>query len=95
MKTIHKYAIDPRSGGEHKVEMPDGSKILSIHRQGDHVCLWALVDDEAPFVQRSIYFAGTGHYMRGDKNMVFLGTAHLMQGQFVVHVFELLEKDDA
>lgn len=61
MFTIHKYRIGPPAG-LHSVEMPAGATVLSVgvdHPDG-RVCLWALVDTEAPLTARLIYAATTG-----------------------------------
>lgn len=82
-KTIWKYELEPST----TLEMPVGAKILHVHEQNDVMCLWALVDTEAPLEVRTFSVYGTGHPMHNHP-MEYIGTAHLSGGSLVLHVFE-------
>ena len=81
MKKIFKYPLEIT--GLQEIEMPKGSKILSVQMQYDKPCLWALVDDHTTFVEkREIILAGTGHPIEAD-NLKFIGTVQEMSGQLI------------
>lgn len=80
MKTVFKYEI---SAGP--MEMPKGSQVLSFQDQRGTLCLWALVDPEAPTQTRQFQVIGTGHEV--DPNSSFIGTTQV--GPFVWHLFEV------
>lgn len=85
MKTIWKFPLQP----ECTLDMPKGAEVLSVCKQSDEICLWALVDPSAEKEQRRFVGFGTGHDVP-DRPMKFIGTAHLHGGSLVFHVFELL-----
>lgn len=86
MNTIWKYTLSPQNT---QVEMPRGSRVLTVAGQNDEICLWAQVDTEAPKHVRKYVIVGTGHSIpEGD--MRYVGTAHLYTGQLVLHIFERL-----
>ena len=88
METICKYPLG--IVGCQTVDMPEGSKILSVAEQDGDICFWAQVTANNPPVKRMIEIAGTGNpYPPSDGAVrVFLGT--VVMGQFVWHVFEKL-----
>jgi hypothetical protein len=87
-KVVWKYALAPDS----KLSMPVGAQVLSVHEQSEVICLWALVDPNAPKEIRCFAVFGTGHAIPAVP-MRFHGTAHLQSGALVAHVFELLKTD--
>lgn len=90
MKTIWKYSVEH---GISTLEMPEGARILSVHNQGGKPVMWALVDPDAPTVQRKFLLAGTGHGVSEDPtDLVFLGTVLIMDGCVVWHIFEIRGK---
>jgi hypothetical protein len=83
MKAVWKFALHP-----YKINMmPVGAKPLSVHAQGDDLCMWALVDTEAPLEKRGFVIVGTGHEVH-DHTGEFIGTALLANGSLVLHIFE-------
>ena len=70
-----------------ELEMPEGATILHVHEQNTAICLWALVDPNAPTVARKFTIYGTGHPVP-DAHGAYVGTAHMMDGQLVFHLFE-------
>jgi len=87
-KIVWKFVLDLQA----ELEMPVGAQILSVREQGQDVCLWALVDPDAPKMKRGFLMFGTG-YPIPDMPLQFLGTAHLHGGALVCHVFEIVEGD--
>jgi hypothetical protein len=83
MKTAWKFILQPKT----TVEIPDGAKILHVAQQGDHLCMWALVDPEQPKVKRYFSVYGTGFDMPDDPGE-FIGTALMNGGSLVFHIFE-------
>jgi hypothetical protein len=67
--------------------MPIGAIPLSVHGQGDDICLWALVQTEAKREERSFVIVGTGHEVPKEAGK-FIGTALLCDDRLVLHVFE-------
>lgn len=85
-KTNWKFTLQP----ECKVEMPEGAQLLTVREQGDDICLWALVDSDAPMVARRFVGFGTGHQIPEDQALSFIGTAMLQGGNLVFHIFEIV-----
>lgn len=87
-RTIYKYEISPKMD----LVIPAGSKILSVHSQGESIFLWTLVDTTVKEVEtRKIRVFGTGHAISDGIDLNFLGTAFLPSG-LVFHVFEEIGK---
>lgn len=71
------------------VEMPAGSRILSVQVQRDEPCLWAVVDSTAPRVKHRILIRGTGHPLLIDMaSCPFIGTFQIPSLGLVFHVFD-------
>lgn len=68
--------------------MPEGAEILSVQDQDGALCLWALVDPQAPMVERLIEVFGTGHPIPTNMGISRNYLASVQQGRFVWHVFE-------
>lgn len=87
-KTIWKFKLE--TTGKQIVEMPIGSKILTVQTQNDAPCIWALVDPKKPKEKRFIEVFGTGHDVHYDMGVrrTYLGTYQLHGGSLVFHVFE-------
>lgn len=83
MKTIWKFVLQPVC----ELEIPKGAELLSLHEQGEDICLWALVDPAAEKEVRKFCGFGTGHDVP-DTPLKFIGTAHLRGGALVFNVFE-------
>jgi hypothetical protein len=86
MRTIFKYPLDITD--VQTVALPVGADSLSVHMQGAHPCLWALVDTTAPTSQRVIRTYGTGHDCSDmAATAQFLGTVMLNGPGLVFHIF--------
>lgn len=82
-KTIWKFPL----AGDGTVMMPIGAKILTVHGQGNDICVWAEVDPRMDKVERLLSVYGTGNPLP-DNPGNYLGTAMLMGGALVFHVYE-------
>ena len=74
------------------VDMPLGAKILTVQLQEKGICLWALVDPEAPCVLRRIELYGTGHSIEFGQlvERKYIGTVQTYSGAYVWHAFEVV-----
>lgn len=88
-KQIWKYALGMHDLQE--VAMPRGAAILSVAEQNGHLCLWAMVDADAPRENRMIAIVGTGNPIPSVDGLElrFIGTSVIPP--FVWHVFELVQ----
>jgi hypothetical protein len=85
-KTIWKYVLQVT---DHQVfMMPKGAEILSVANQGGQLCLWAEVDPNAEYEERTFDIIGTGNPMYSDMGVsrLFIGT--VLMPPFVWHVYE-------
>ncbi len=82
--SIWKYVFQINDKVE--IEMPEGAQFLSVHPQGNQLCLWAYVPVEGKLVKRHLLIRGTGH----DATNVgrFIGTFQIWGGDFIFHAFE-------
>lgn len=93
---VYKYKLD--AVGTQPVELPVGSKILSVQAQFEQLCLWVLVDPAVnkQTEKRVIEIVGTGIPLRELDGLPitreFLATVQMRGGSLVWHVFELVSK---
>jgi hypothetical protein len=92
MRKVWKYGVQwPADAFD--LAMPEGAEVLTVQVQenGDSrlaaVCLWALVDPDAPQTVRRFRVVGTGHPVEGGA-LAYAGTFQLASGALVFHVFE-------
>lgn len=87
MESIYKYVLKPTE--KNVLELPIGSKILSIEEQHGEMVVYGLV----PFNQETkeryeILIYGTGHEISTDLNeYLFLGTVKMHDGRLMLHAF--------
>ena len=69
-------------------DLPEGAEILSVAEQRGRLCMWALLNPNAPKKTRHIEIIGTGNPIVNDMGIdrKFIGTA--IVEPFVWHVFE-------
>jgi hypothetical protein len=84
VRTIWKYEIPVAD--EFGVAMQQDAQILCVQVQHGHPCIWAIVDPEAPRVERRLAVRGTGHPL-GDVGL-YIGTFQVHSGSLVFHLFE-------
>ena len=84
MRSVFKYPLDVVD--EQIVVMPHGAEVLAVNRQGDTICVWAIVDEDAAEEEYHFSIRGTGHPLPGPATKAtHVGT--VFQGPFVWHVF--------
>lgn len=89
MTTIWKFPIPLVNPA--MIRMPKGAVILTVQRQSDQACLWAIVDSEAEKEVRYFIIEGTGNPIHEEAGVSrrYIGT--FQAPPFVWHVFERLE----
>lgn len=91
MKTIWKIKLKRDALGGGKIEVPKGSKFLSVQSQQGEDTAWFICDPSHPLETRYILWVGTGFGINEDLNLEYLGTTQetLSNGAvFVSHYFE-------
>lgn len=91
MSQIWKFTLQPVC----EIEMPLGSKILSVVAQDNNTCIWAKVDPRVEKIKRRFVGFGTGHEIPDDVEMSFVGTAFLNNDGLVFHIFEVISENKA
>jgi hypothetical protein len=86
-RVVWKYELP--EPGDHALELPFGAEVLSVACQGDRLCLWALVEPDAPKELRRFRVLGTGWEFERAGRVKFVGTALMQDGALVWHVFEV------
>lgn len=87
MVTIFKYPLEVTDS--QRVTLPAGAVFLSVQKQYSALQLWALVDTEAPKVEREILIFGTGHKIdREGKSLLYISSVQDLSGVLVWHIFE-------
>jgi len=70
------------------VMMPEGADILTAQIQhGSGLCVWALVNPDAPQQRREIEILGTGN-PAPDAKRRYIATVQMLGGNLVWHIFE-------
>lgn len=84
METVFKYSLP--EVGANGLELPKGAKVISADVQGQMICLWAIVNPEAPKETRQFVVAPTGNGV-DVTGLDFIQTTFTVNG-LVWHVFE-------
>ena len=95
MKTIWKVKLERDVDDIVKVEVPKGSKFLSVQRQRGEDTAWFLCDPNEPRETKYILWVGTGYGFNEELDLEYLGTTQvtLPNGAvFVSHYFEWVQK---
>ena len=87
MKKIYKYTL--KTVDFQNLELPKGSKIISVIELYDGIVLYAIVDTDTSETELyDIAIKGTGHpFPEKLDTYTFLGSVKLMNGQLIFHVF--------
>ena len=84
MTAIWKFKLS----GNGFLSLPKGSRILSAGMQRTDVFIWALVDTNAPLVERRVVVFPTGWRLSPEEQTYdFIGTVAFSEGAFIYHVF--------
>ena len=93
MNTIWKKTIGAvNNDGIALIEVPQGSKFLTVQIQNGSPAIWFLCDPDQPFVVRAIQWVGTGIEVRNPDALVYIATVQQHNGTFVSHFFERIIK---
>lgn len=87
MRTIYKYRIN---FGAPSLEIPLGSKCIHVGSQGEHVCMWVEVDDDAQLETERwhLFIIGTGHQLPAGAEHEHLGS--VIMDPFVWHLYRVM-----
>lgn len=85
--TIWKYPLVVET--HQRIQMPKGSRILTVQVQRNQPCIWVLVEPDNPYQIRNVYMYGSGYTIPVDKlaEHAYVGTFQLHDGRLVFHVF--------
>lgn len=88
---IWKYEFEVKD--RFSIEMPEASRILCVQTQNDNACLWVHTDPDAKLEGRNFVIHGTGHLIDSEEVFYYnyIGTFQLLQGNFVGHLFEVIQ----
>ena len=85
IKKIWKYPIEIID--KQLIRMPKGATLLHVGLDPNDIpCIWALINPDAPLVDRNIFIHGSGHTVIRFDEGSYVGT--FVQGYFVWHVFQ-------
>ena len=71
------------------LDIPKGSKVLTVQAQGNVPMIWVLVDPEALTVKIPFLLLATGSEIPGDiRCHYYIGSFQLNGGALVFHLFE-------
>lgn len=89
MKTIWKNQL--QFAPVQAVGLPVGAEIINVADQHGQLCIWSIVNTDAPLKARTIEIIGTGDRINEGPLIQrrFLGT--VLTGQYVWHIFERAE----
>ena len=89
---IYKYRLELTD--RQTISLPVRAELLDVQIQNGQLCLWAMVEPDAPKTSCEIEIIGTGHEMDhfNEEDLVrhHLATIQTQGGAFVWHVFELI-----
>jgi len=88
METIWKFPLKITDGAQ-LVPMPKDAEVLCVDVQRGVICIWTLVESEAPTEIRKFRIYGTGHEMDINEDVVYIGSVQMLGGALVWHVFEV------
>lgn len=86
-RTIWKYPLGITD--TQNLMLPEGAEILSAQMQGETLCLWALVNPDAPKQRREIEVLGTGN-PAPEAARRYIATVQSHTSALVWHIFEKL-----
>lgn len=89
-KVIWKYNLTTKK--RQVVLLPQGHKFLSIQIQGTMAVMWIMVEPDNEKVEVEFVLRETGEPFIQPKNERYRGTYQLSGGNYIIHVFEVIEK---
>ena len=89
MQVVYKYLAN--IGNLTTLMLPKGAKILTVQKQGEYFCFWALHTAEGSAIEpRNIIKVATGHAFDDTKQYEYIGTVQELDGALIWHYFEVL-----
>lgn len=95
MKTIWKFPLKENHGIQN-VYMPVNAEVLTVQQQFDKPVLWAIVRPDVPKELRMFELIMTGGEFaarKKDDERKYVGTYQTDGGEYVAHLFEIIESD--
>lgn len=87
MATIYKYSV-LIDAPKFSLDLPAGSKVLSVQKQGDTWQMWVFLNPTYPMRKYRFRIFGTGHPITEDPaSLTHIET--VQDGEFVRHIFQL------
>ena len=86
MKRIYKYTINMQTGS---CEIPGDSKILMVENQHGKPCIWVETDTAHRGGRIKVMMVGTGDFV--PRRSEHIGSVMLHDGEYVFHVYRLVE----
>ena len=83
MKTIYKYLVPQQTKFE--LEIPRGSKFLTLQKQNNSQAIWFEVDTEEKKMRIKFEIYGTGWNLNSSMDKQYLGT--FVDGAYVWHLY--------
>jgi hypothetical protein len=92
MKTVWKYSLHMTNNKMLcELAMPRGARILHTETWDQFICMWALVETDAPFENRFFRVFSTGEEIKTEAEnspAIYVGSASKFD--YILHVFEVL-----
>lgn len=90
IKKVWKYPVT--TDDKFTLYLPENAEPLTVQPQNGELCMWVLVDPDAPTNARTFRLAGTGHpiYIEEGQRLDFVGTVQGYGGALVFHIFEVV-----
>jgi len=85
MNTIWKQRLEVET--EQTIEIPEGSKLLTVGEQNGIMYIWFSCNTENPKRDRTIFIIGTGDDLP-YYDVSYIGTIFQYSGRLVFHVYE-------
>ena len=84
-RAIHKHVLI--AGARNEIALPLGAEVLTVHAQGDNICLWYKCDpSEEELVAYTVWVHPTGvPFVEYDA--AYIGTVFLYNQSLVFHIF--------
>ncbi|PPL04961.1 DUF7352 domain-containing protein [Parapedobacter indicus] len=94
MRAIYKYILPMKE--ESTIKMPYAAKVIMGENQDGFVAIWAIVDTDAPEVDRHFRLYKTGQEIKeSPERLRFIGRADIHVGMDLgMHIFELLKDEE-
>jgi hypothetical protein len=87
--TIWKFPLQLQA--EQTIHAPENIAALHLAMQNGTLCLWCMVDHNAPMIEHKLMIRGTGNPLGFDPSIeggvAYVGSVLMNEGAYVWHVF--------